>query len=161
MPIRICILLLMQSAPLAGTATVQMAIFVLNFSKMQSAPLAGTATTPASEYFTVFDLMQSAPLAGTATPIQINLTSLVLDAIRTPRGDGNSQYLNTLLFSTSMMQSAPLAGTATSQLILMCFLCSRCNPHPSRGRQRDFVLHLGDEFQGCNPHPSRGRQPAS
>ena len=34
--------------------------------------------------------MQSAPLAGTATTVTVVFMVLVLDAIRTPRGDGNT-----------------------------------------------------------------------
>ena len=55
------------------------------------------------------------------------------------------------------MQSAPLAGTATTSRNLRQLPQKRCNPHPSRGRQRFFLELLIAIFR-CNPHPSRGRQ---
>ena len=132
--IRVCILLLMQPAPLAGTAT-SLCVQILRATLMQPAPLAGTATVK---------------LLHCCTPF--------IDATRTPRGDGNS-VMKLFFLRTTPMQPAPLTGTATptrsgsqetssfdatrtpygdgnlAVRITLRVLGMRCNPHPLRGRQ--------------------------
>ena len=85
--------------------------------------------------------MQSAPLAGTATLPRSPSYQLLEDAIRTPRGDGNSIVRSTGTASF-MMQSAPLAGTATRRRSPAWHLPRRYNPHPSRGRQLEKIQNI-------------------
>ena len=136
MPYMGCILLLMQPAPLTGTATSQ--IFA-PFSKlrMQPAPLTGTATAPEASpppglsdaartphgdgnkigtgpNMSIFP-MQPAPLTGTATRVsRVTSDGWVVDAARTPHGDGN-RIIPAILINCNTMQPAPLTGTATQK----------------------------------------------
>ena len=127
----------MQPAPLAGTATSQIAIAI-------SAALGDATRTPrgdgnrnATTSSGLLRAMQPAPLTGTATPTRSgSQETSSFDATRTPYGDGN------------------LAVRITLRVLGM-----RCNPHPSRGRQPVVnSVELLDAHLRCNPHPSRGRQ---
>ena len=82
---------------------------------MQSAPLAGTATHPKHDTFRQTQRCNPHPSRGRQPCIEIAKIHIIFDAIRTPRGDGNSIVRSTGT-ANFMMQSAPLAGTATFQL---------------------------------------------
>ena len=105
---------------------------------------------------------------------------IAVDAARAPHGDGNS-VMKLFFLRTTPIQPAPLAGTATTIISSLEFDTRRCNPHPSRGRQRCtlaiFILNpkrdatrppRGDgnpikvmirAHFVMQPAPSRGQQP--
>ena len=161
--IRVCILLLMQPAPLAGTATPPPASKVSFFYRCSPRPLRGRQPTPGNVALKCACRMQPAPLTGTTThgPRRFHTGAHQQDATRTPRGDGNRNATtssgllramqpaplagtatNTCLTITEgvEMQPAPLTGTATIQASTISVWLARCNPHPLRGRQLNGVL---------------------
>ena len=87
--IRVCILLLMQPAPLAGTAT---KLDNQHLSWLQDAtriPRGDGNIHLRQKLKLVYTGMQPAPLTGTATFAFSTSTLLQVDATRTPYGDGN------------------------------------------------------------------------
>ena len=134
MLMRVCILLLMQPAPLTGTATQSVKIAASAQLAMQPAPLTGTATVPVGWRRDRWK-MQPAPLTGTATD---------------ERGILSSWY---------PMQPAPLTGTATFLAIPVVLApgIAGCSPHPSRGQQPPIKRSVKRALR-CSPRPSRGRK---
>ena len=131
----------MQPAPLTGTATLYARHFYLESEAgcnphpsrgrqpdlvshrnhnitMQPAPLAGTATCPRRRSLRDgSERCNPCPSRGRQQPRSRLVVGFLLDATRTPRGDGN------VFTNAQMLVPVP-----------------RCNPHPSRGQQLNGVL---------------------
>ena len=160
--IRVCILLLMQPAPLAGTATkldnqhlswLQDATRTPrgdgNLIRIRTASLrCGCNPHPSrgrqrssrldSRPRNHFKMQSTPPPTGTATSVPFGrYWGIAVDAARAPHGDGN-RVMKLFFLRTTPIQPAPLAGTATTIISSLEFDTRRCNPHPSRGRQHSF-----------------------
>ena len=180
--IRVCILLLMQPAPLAGTAT-SLCVQILRATLMQPAPLAGTATVKLLHCCTPFiDATRTPrgdgnvrpvwiadhgiisrcnlrPPTGTATSVPFGrYWGIAVDAARAPHGDGNS-VMKLFFLRTTPMQPAPLTGTATptrsGSQETSSFDATRTPYGDGNLAVRITLRVLG---MRCNPHPLRGRQ---
>ena len=108
MLMRVCILLLMQTAPLTGTATSNMIPKIPACSRCRPHPSRGQQLTVTDDRGRLME-MQTAPLTGTATQVSQFLVQLNNDAALTPHGDSNFLGFRTFSISVSM-QPAPLTG---------------------------------------------------
>ena len=135
---RVCTLLLMQPAPLTGTATFHNGA-AFSRHRMQPAPLTGTATLPPQM---AFHHNKDAARTPHGDSNQTPLASLFIhnDAARTPHGDSNAAVPTATFFQCFLMQPVPLTGTTTLAQCAFSACNRRCSPCPSRGQQPS--LHL-------------------
>ena len=78
------------------------------------------------------------------------------DATRTPHGDGN--YICVYIYLLLLDATRTPHGDGNLLKYPLSLNSPGCNPHPSRGRQRNSEHDSNNEHGRCNPHPSRGRQ---
>ena len=160
--IRVCILLLMQPAPLAGTATSEDFHRLSTHKGCNPHPSRGRQPRIVVHYITLFcDATRTPrgdgnvrpvwiadhgiisrcnlrPPTGTATSVPFGrYWGIAVDAARAPHGDGNS-VMKLFFLRTTPIQPAPLAGTATCRLRCCTKRGCRYSPRPSRGRQRSL-----------------------
>ena len=136
MLMRVCTLLLMQPAPLTGTATPFSAFSCSIFSRCSPHPSRGQQ-----------------PCLG--------LLAIHRTGCSTHPSRGQQQGKQTVDSRTERMQPTPLTGTATTVPSCPRISPAGCSPRPSRGQQLFVPEKLVPDQGRCSPHPSRGQQMSS
>ena len=134
MLMRVCTLLLMQPAPLTGTATYRIPNHDTPAREMQPAPLTGTATM--RETLARHGLTADAARTPHGDSNRISEMAFIdlADAARTPHGDSNGYDV----LDVGLLADAARTPHGDSNIRFPPFpqATCRCSPHPSRGQKR-------------------------
>ena len=103
--------------------------------------------------------MQPAPLAGTATVAILDSIEEILDATRTPYGDGNALLRMVLMLPMVDATRTPYGdGNLICELLLLEFKPDAARAPCGDGNLRNNRRNRNETLR-CSPRPLRGRQP--